>query len=65
MEENTIVNEEPVIEVPETVEEVTETAPPGAKLNQNSLLKSLQEERDKRRDAGSRITTSKRRIRKH
>lgn len=50
MEEETIVNEEPVIEVPEVTEEVTEVTPPGAKTEPELLLKSLQEERDKRRD---------------
>lgn len=48
MEEETIVNE-PVIEA-EPAEEVTEAAPPGAKTEPELLLKSLQEERDKRRE---------------
>lgn len=51
METDPIVNEEQVIDAPETVEEVIETAPvPGEKTDSALLLKSLQEERDRRRD---------------
>lgn len=55
-----IVNEEPVIEAPETVEEVTETAPqPGEKTDSALLLKSLQEERDRRRQLEQQLETIK------
>jgi hypothetical protein len=46
-----IVNEEPVIEAPEAVEEVTETAPqPGEKTDPALLLRELQEERREKRE---------------
>lgn len=48
--EEPIVNDEPVIEAPETTEEVTEVSPPGAKTDPALLLEKLHEERDKRRE---------------
>ena len=48
--EETIVKEEPVIEAPETTEEVTEVVLPGAKTESAMLLESLKEEREKRRE---------------
>lgn len=50
MEEEPIVNAEPVIEVPETAEVVTPEVPPGAKTDSVALLESLQKEREKRRE---------------
>lgn len=48
---NTIVKEESVIEAPQSEEVVIESAPqPGEKTESALLLKSLQEERDKRRE---------------
>ncbi len=52
MEDQPIVNEEPVIEVPEAEEVVTEPAPlPGQKTESVLLLESLQKERERRRIA--------------
>lgn len=53
MEEETIVNE-PVIEA-EPVEEVIETVTPGSKTEPELLLKSLHDERDKRRELESEL----------
>lgn len=54
-ETKTIVNEEQVIDAPEgATEEVTEVRP-GEKTDSALLLKSLHEERDKRRDVENRL----------
>lgn len=59
MTDTTIVNEEPVIEVPETTEEVTEVELPGAKTESVLLLESLQEERRKRKELEAELEATK------
>lgn len=56
MTDTPIVNEEEVIDSPEVVEEVTETAPlPGEKTDSVLLLKSLKEEKERRRVAEAKL----------